>query len=436
MPRTGAVVSPALSIELDFDRGFWAGEIISGRVVRSVQAVSPRAWVTLRLFGRTKVKVSVERRSNNNRHTDVYRSRFDLLGSGPELGQALFDGVLHIPPGGSEAWQFALTLPVRPNAAAVLLGEVEQEYSFLALNPNVIASGGLPFSFAYSQYRFDTFVEYVLEAQLVEQHGAKAKTTATATRTVFMLPPPVPALLHPALHRAAVSHHTVHTQRLLPGMADAELSFMERTRKLFHTSSVPKLNLRVEVEAPEALQLSSSGTSGRPAPPMSFRLRVVAGREQSSPGLPLPGDGKRAGDDPDPDELKISVVGLRLRITAWTEAAVRGPSSYHRTKSPVVRDVRISWPEGGGLGVPCGDDVAPLDVGRAGALLFEARSSYWRGADMTPRGGDEEVMYPDFVTYNIKHWHSMRWDVELVVAKETVKIRGEGPLVVVAPPPA
>jgi hypothetical protein len=116
MPQTRPKATLGLAIQLDPKQiTYTPGDTIFGRVVRKVHTVGPRAWVTIRLYGRAKSKMTVHKNHGNYQSSKHYRGRFNFF-SPNETCQKLFDGSVHIPPNGDpQEWPFALTIPTNPS---------------------------------------------------------------------------------------------------------------------------------------------------------------------------------------------------------------------------------------------------------------------------------------------------------------------------------
>ena len=67
----------------------------------------------------------------------------------------------------------------------------------------------------------------------------------------------------------------IRTQRLIPGMENAELSFRQKTQKLLGSSKVPLLWYNVHVDYPAVIQLENPI-------PIPFKVRVVINRQRTS----------------------------------------------------------------------------------------------------------------------------------------------------------
>ncbi|KAJ4422114.1 hypothetical protein N0V82_003197 [Gnomoniopsis sp. IMI 355080] len=93
------------------------------------------------------------------------------------------------------------------------------------------------------------------------------------------------------------------------GRQDGGLSFKEKTHQFFKTSRVPQLSFSLEVDLPEVVQLGTSL-------PIPFRVRIVPNRRQTSQGV-------LTNKSP---PLKVRVQALKLALHAHT--AVIAPSNF------------------------------------------------------------------------------------------------------------
>ncbi|KAK3503364.1 hypothetical protein B0T13DRAFT_457079 [Neurospora crassa] len=508
MPQAVTEASPDLAIALDVpNREFNPGEPITGRVYRHSHVVSSEALVSIKLYGRTKVRVDYTTNSGNSNHHHTVRSRFELLGSGPAFYNTLFRGPIHIPPDGSkpESWPFSFSLPFGPvNPQGICEGaHNKQKHSFLPIDPpEQITSHPLPFTF-YTQIGsryyngIEAYVEYVLEAEFFEQHTSRfssspsAKKTATAVLPITIRPPPIPPL-HPDEWRLGrfVKREGVRTQRLIPEFADSEeLSFKQKTLKLFHSSKVPKYSFDVLVITPGVIQLGS-------VDPVLFRVAAV----------PRLGPADETSDEVKELERTptVSVVSLRMVVKARTEVKVGNSRIWDRYTDKTDKVVEWSWmwkegeegmalpiwdkrmgsgagadadagledeerkkkekmalgekgqfmdekaalkevmslaaAAGGGSGGgssssgggpasgPTGEPPA-RDIGAELGLRFNPTELAYNGGPTKLRA----LLYPDFMTYNIRRTHELKWEMVLAVAKETVKVSNEQVVRFVAP---
>jgi hypothetical protein len=102
--------------------------------------------------------------------------------------------------------------------------------------------------------------------------------------------------------------------------------------------------------------------------------------------------------------------------------------------------VAVVWEMGGGVSLPCEPEEATWDAGRAMGLRFGGSEAvYCDEMEERERGTEVRLpysgcLYGDFVTANMRHLHNLEWEINLVVAKETVRVRGSRRVVVVVNP--
>ncbi|KAG8164465.1 hypothetical protein KVR01_006383 [Diaporthe batatas] len=297
MPQAGQTTGPHLDIHLDgIGRPYQPGDIITGRVVRRTHAVSPQASVTIQLLGRAKTKIVVRRNNGNNTTHSYYRNRFNFFDAGyMHTKQQLHQGPIHVPSSSSPAaWEFALEIPTRASPRAVASELRDPEASYQPVDPGSIAQAPLPSSFAtegrHHNTRFEAYVEYHLEAALVQQgasshHSSRHSDLTTATlplhiRAAPVVPYPLTdfGLSRRSAPLAAASY------RLVPGMEDAQLSFKQKSKKFFGSSSVPAFGFTLLYDCPSVIQLDN------PAP-IPLRMRAVPDARRTSEvlrGVPVP----------------------------------------------------------------------------------------------------------------------------------------------------
>ncbi|KXX73168.1 hypothetical protein MMYC01_210462 [Madurella mycetomatis] len=436
--------SPKLSIQLNVPTyGYAPGETITGRIHRQAKAVSPRAWISVTLMGRSIATISIERGSSNNSSTYHYNSDFYLLNGERHL---LFDGPLHVPPDDpyGQSWQFAIPIPTHTSAS--IPAKQDPSYCFLPWNPaGYQIPQPLPFTFytmeGTSSSRIRAWVEYYLHAELVEEHAGRAKVTATSIHPITIVPPrciaAAPGPYIPAMHMQFPHRQfcTVASQRLLPGMEDAKLTLKQKVQKLFETSSVPQYSFFVFAQLPTHIQPNIQG----PAVPLWLKIvrdtrnvhpmlektekivkltkvdvRVWAGTGVTMKGWHI---GKR-------DEYKASEIA---RVTVGSPKNVGYAASGER-----MRGLPVEVPsEGNERGAEGG--VVPLDVGGLLGLRFGVNWLEILGEkkSMAANSGSNSGLCPSFVTYNIRRDYQMVVKMELELARETVKVVFEQGIVVV-----
>lgn len=304
MPQAARTTGPNLDIHLDsIGRPYQPGDVITGRVVRRAHAVSPQALVTIQLLGRAKSKIVVTRHNGNNTTHSYYRSRYNfvsILCTTPifspqdadtideqfdagymQTRQQLHQGPLHVPSSAEPvSWEFAVEIPTRPSPRAVVSEMKDPEACYLSLNAGNAADYPLPASFANSgrrhNTRFDAYVEYHLEATLVQQGGkSRHGDTITATLPVRIRAPPMPYPLTDFDLRRRSAQFTASSYRLVPGMETVELTFKQKSKKFFGSSKVPMFGFTLQYDCPGVIQLDN------PAP-VPFRVRVVPDSRRTS----------------------------------------------------------------------------------------------------------------------------------------------------------
>ena len=406
MPKTERKATPELAIELDENLATYCpGDTIIGGVVRKVHTVSTRAWVTIKLHGRAKSKL-IERRGDGSSY---YRGRFHFFNLN-KTGQTLFDGPVHIPPGGDpQVWPFALTIPTRPFPGAVKQGNI-QDRSYLPLTDEAIAASSLPSSFAFdnksSSLNFHAFVEYYLEAAFREEKDS-SPTTATLLIILRADSTPYPLTTFNLISRIHPGY--IKTQHLIPGMESTELSFHQKTQRFFGSSKVPQFSFSVYIDSPTVLQMQNPI-------PIPFKIRIVPNREQTSDII---------ADVPQ----TIMLTSLTMELKATTRIMCEGHMGPHTASG--TKEYNFA-PEGTVLGlnnpinIPLSSDseTTALDVGAFLGLSLDYRCAKSRGKQLRQFGN----LYPSFVTYNIRHSHQLSWELILEVAGEKTKIFGLQPV--------
>lgn len=280
------------------------GDIVTGVISRQEHIVAPRGTIMIRLVGRSGV-IYTKRRNNGDRQTTRhFHSKIIIF----EESRTIFDGPVHVAPNSlqPQTWPFSFQIPTHVSWATTNLHTKRQERSFLPLDPQAVDGTPVPATFAFhsghSRDELDAWVEYYLEATLIEEHAEISMLTGApktpkikhARLPLLVNPPPIPPLLNFRILRHTISNQVVQTQRLLPGREGDKLSTREYLSKLFHTSSVPKLSFSVQLEFPTVLQFGNtiplgirviptpSGTSPSIANMdqivklLSFKLRIMA----------------------------------------------------------------------------------------------------------------------------------------------------------------
>ena len=405
MPRTELVATPALEILLDGGQNtYYAGDIISGRVVRSAPLVSSQARINVRLNGRTKSKITVQR---GQAGTSVYRGRFNLFNSEQNQKQ-LEDGPIHIEAdGNSQGWPFTLTVPSEADPASVVYKN-QQKFSYLPLGQRDITSHPLPPTFftrgVFINTGYQCFVEYFLEAELSTEAagGAKKADRATLPISVMTHPASDPARDSGLVRRSFLCR--ISTYRFTHGEASGSLSLGQRTREFFGSAKVPQLVFSMQVEHPTAVRVDDDN-------PIPFRLLVLPERLQTAESI------RDA-----PPEIVLS--GMSLEIRARTDmmcASIVHPHTANQTRKFGLDLKSAIERRGEPIVIPTGEKAQPLDVGE----MLDLRITEAVPLGMRPFSRRKGRLYPSFTTYNIKHVHKLRWTLTVSAAGETTEVSTE-----------
>lgn len=467
LPPTWKPAEPKASAKLSVQvngpgSGFTPGQTITGFVHRQAKTVSPQAWISIALIGRSIAKLKIEDGTGDKKTHYHYNSDFYLLNGQRHV---LFEGPLHIPensPDG-QAWPFAIPIPT--HASPSIPAKQDPSYCFVPWDPaGSQPPQPLPFTFHASEgvpsSSMEAWVEYFLFAELAEEHGGRTKSTATSVLPVTLLPPrSIPAMppsyghahLTLPLRRAC----TVVSQRLLPGMDNARLTLSQRAKKLFKTSSVPQYAFHVCAQLPGQIVLDNGGAAQdqhpRATAAVPLWIKIVPDREGSDALL-------------EKTEQVVRLTRVEVRVWAGTGVTMEGwriGQSDGYKASEVARVVVDGAGQAGGrpggavlpVEVPCdghvpekkekeeeeeekaAGTVAPLDVGSLLGLRFGTDTVEVLGERkemVAGRWGVKKGLCPDFVTYNIRREHQLEVRMELELAREKVKVEFKQGIAVVA----
>ncbi|KAF5564211.1 hypothetical protein FPHYL_4831 [Fusarium phyllophilum] len=403
MPQTGLSMSSALGIRLEGNqRSYSPGDTIIGCVYRKSPVVSPDSSITISLSGRAKSKIVIHQ--TNTTHT--YRGRFTLI-SESACSQKIFQGPLHIENGGDEqTWPFAITLPKYVDPRRLQGGSQDQSFLPLGAIDHV-----LPSTYTLRALgNTEGFIEYFVKATLrVTGQGRIDMTEATFPFNVINLSPDPPVANFGL--RGSRNRQTMSSYRLVPGMEDVKLSFSQKMKQSFSTSSVPELVYDLLVDVPTVIQLENPT-------PIPFKLRVVPDWDGTSEII------KRV-----PQKVKLSSVSIR--IVSSTEVICEGTMFPHRKEKREEIDLcaesAISRLQGD-IYIPYKDEGPPIDIGNLICLRLEQLrpGSPHRPSRLTK-------LNPTFTTYNIRHSHRLSWKVVGEIAGERFSALGAVSLKILMP---
>ncbi|KAJ5151359.1 uncharacterized protein N7482_010611 [Penicillium canariense] len=387
---------------------FAPGDVIIGNLVRHAHIVTPEATVTLSLIGRVKTRFVQETSSSDREYSDEWHL-FERL---PEV---IFRGPLHLPEESTESlsWPFSIQIPLKPRRS-VMKGHA-QAASFLPLNWDHPAHHTLPGTFCWlggassGSADSECFVEYYLSAQLRYKFGSFKNYTATWPIT---LRHSVDNAGQPDQVIQLSATQKVRSQRLLPGLKNTDLSVKQKTLKFFGSSKVPEFHFRVNLTTPRIIQLSLSQA-------FPLVLEVLPLDDKISNSI------KEVPQDIQTNGIKVFLISrTSLRAGDPWDRATRNnqhsSSSSLRLESvfqKAQRPLRLSPSEGN----------SAIDLGQAFQLGLGSHGLTSCGLSL----GYISMIYPDFVTYNIKHSHMLHWKISLTIAGETQVIAVNGPLKII-----
>ncbi|KAF4883970.1 hypothetical protein CGCF415_v015695 [Colletotrichum fructicola] len=422
MPPTHIKRSNDLSIQLvNPATPLYPGSVVLGHIVRKSHIVAPNATIRVRLLGRAKAKLVIDRGNNSKSY---YRSRFNFWREGA-IADVVHHGPIHVAQGAGEeqSWPFALALPTHTDAAAVNAGLSENERAACFLHAPGDPQGKLgvpeqplPGSFFFEHSGFGKswhgFVEYWLEAEL-RVEGKSKIIEATIPLRVWSVPSPSPPMTYFGLTGRMMSG-LVSTQRLIPEMEDVKLSFKQKSQKFFGSSKVPNFHFSMRVEYPTQIQLGNPYT-------IPFRLRITPNREKSSEVIQ---------DVPQKAYVKSAVLEMHSTV------GVICPGTFDSHEGSKTRKLCIGRTnkfvnEVDGFEVPCAPKEDVLDLGAVLGLQIDARGSVVGASKFG--GGTLETMSPTYTTYCVRVSHMLHWEVKVSIGGESWECEWQNRIVVHPP---
>ncbi|KAH8897204.1 hypothetical protein GQ53DRAFT_837890 [Thozetella sp. PMI_491] len=417
MPQTVRKNGTSLAIQLvDMPAAYRAGDVILGKVVRRSHIVSPRGRISIKLLGRAKTRIRVRRGQNNH---VTYRARYHFFDI-RQTTEKLFDGPLHIPPHGEPGeWSFAIAIPEHANSRSVAMNNV-QEHTYLSLKPEDIATHPLPATFLLRSDGWGTdyegFVEYWLEAEMLVEGEKNQSVTAVLPITLetrSTLTPVANFALKLRTYSAAVS-----TQRMIPGMEDADLTFKQKAQKFFGSSKVPHFHWKTNVQLPSVIQLEHPD-------PIPILIRAKPSPDLSSDIIR------------DVSQV-ITIESMALQLKCYSTVMCPGNWStvphteeQHSEHDLGLQSVLLALKRQGPVVVPQSADGEYLNLGEHMELKLDARSVYAFG--QPTRKFALAPLQPSFKTYNIRRSYKLKWNIGLAVAGETHTVRGEQEVQILGP---
>ncbi|KAG9258019.1 uncharacterized protein F5Z01DRAFT_314398 [Emericellopsis atlantica] len=402
MPQTLELSSPLLSIHIsNGQNSFSPGHTIAGNVVRTSPILTTKTTVKITIHGRAKSHMVVHRVNSSS----TYRGRFRLIDH-VRHAQTLYEGPVHIPPtGGREEWPFLIRLPTHVDDEVAC----QNQDTFIPQSNSARRTHVLPPTYnATTINDKDSFVEYYLKATFRGFAQGRWQIDDAILPVRLCARSEGPPLADWGLTRYT-TRRSVTTQKLVPGMEDTLLSTSQRLRKFFHTSSVPALWFRAEVDAPTRIQLENPKT-------VPFRIRVVPEWDKTSEILQnVP--------------QNIRLLRATLKIKQFCEIKCEGTLKTYEDSFFDKISMVLNDPGSAKLReVPFGEELSSLDLGQLANLKVGFNGPMGRPRISTS-------ISPSFMTYNLKVRHSLGWTIALEIGGEECEIRNsrDFPLVVLPP---
>ncbi|KAH6684937.1 hypothetical protein F5X68DRAFT_192091 [Plectosphaerella plurivora] len=157
----------------------------------------------------------------------------------------------------------------------------------------------------------------------------------------------------------------------------------------------------MEIDLPGVVQLDN------PAP-IPVNIRFVPDAKTTSGGMRgIPAE--------------VELLGFDVTITSFTgwftdrEPESRVEESTTLQIWPASRSIRAAGVDGAPVFIPYGDDCPAIDAGERTMLIMRRLQRVTDVAKKAPLRGD-------FLTYNVKHWHKMKFDFTFSIGGEKFRI--------------
>ncbi|KAJ5928218.1 hypothetical protein N7466_007174 [Penicillium verhagenii] len=421
MPAHQASGSPAFKFDIaaPYEWAYSPGDTIIGNLVRRMPIVTSEASIKLYFFGRVKVKITKHNLNGPEQNTvSIYRDDWQLIASNETT---VFKGPLHL----AEGADVPLSWPIRvdiPHQAMQPYGHGRHDWqsSFLPMGVEYPAADPtkrlLPGSF-YSDSdmgRSYELVEYYLKAEMNYEFGGHHKSHEAICPITLrhQLPDPISA---PRMFKQI---QQISTYRLLPGMEDAELSFKQHAKQIFSSSKVPRLRYELLFTVPTSIHLDDPT-------PLPLRLEIIPDSAGTSASI-------------NDVAHHLRIVELEFEIHLKTQS--QAPSAILGVIHPHEHDEDLSINFERSLAdleqpliLTTGEKRMPVDLGN----IFQLSLHGWG-----VKAGNRKIVWdawrmaqlrPSFMTYNIKHSHTMKWKITFEIAGEKVKHRFALPVNILEP---
>lgn len=375
------------------------GDTIIGSVIRWEPIATPEATVKVSFKGRVKTKLHVP--TSAGQRSATYRDSRSLIGC---LQGQIYHGPLHLPEGQETplSWPFELDIPRRP-VTNVRERDFPDKY-FGLLDRDILSQQILPPSFFWINFdlsmEFKCLVEYHLEAEIRYLHGGRF-TTFTSTVAINVRHPPASTVLRNPEIRKIQRKRELRSHRLIPDMEHQDLTFKQKTKRRFSLVSDPHFGYNVHFDVPTVIQLNSQSPI-----PVTFNI------------------------SPEPNSTSVEILDIPRTVRLdWVKAVVH---SMTRIKTQGFRDHcgthsidhNLRFEEffknlDAPIMFPVQYGNQPVSLGEMFHVFIESNAINILGQRRSLVG----TIFPDFITYNMAHTHSISWELSLTVAGETQTVK-------------
>jgi hypothetical protein len=359
------------------------GSVLSGNVRLLAAKQQPLGQVAVTFAGRCKVRIE---RSNGQTKTYYYSKGYyfrerQILHEGDFTFQA-----------GTYSWPFRFVMPACADRG--LIQSENGKGDAFGPDPPWRGTGAgelhpLPASFNGPRR---CSVEYYLKAELTPPHKGAGLFSRTIEEKVMLnfRPSMVGLGLDQNLRNYYNQKFSIHTLRLLPEDCEERHSFRRKLKGVFQSSSLPELNLQVEVSIPRRVV----GIRGTTFPCLVSVTRCPTAVE----------------DIRQVPQSSVQVRRFEIELRSHTEARTRSHRDHKREK------VVLGAGSGAAIWIQKPEDAnektkAAYGTGQ-GATTVTTDLGAIHGVRI-PAG-----MTPDFSTYNIAHYHSLELKLRLECAGE------------------
>ncbi|KAJ5094084.1 hypothetical protein N7456_009945 [Penicillium angulare] len=386
---------------------FAAGDTIIGNLVRSAEIVAPEATVKIDLIGRIRSQMT-EGHSENKKTYEDDRDLFDSQET------VLYHGPLHLPAGSDERlnWEFSVKIPSELNknpeldyaTVGSLLSTTDSDRPDPSILPPTFESSGLP---GYKSSR--TTIKYYLKASLNHRSGKSSKIHEITWPVKIRYSSP-PTTAQSQIQQALPSETKVQSQRLLPGMQNAQLSLHDKTRKLFRSSKVPGFHFKMNASWPMAIRFDDPE-------PIPITVQFESLPEKTSAEI-----------KDVPQEIRIDSIKILLCSRAMLRIKSRlSSTSFHsdcHVKSADLGLNKVLSLLENPMTVLTGKGNEPLHLGNMFHLILHEYGMTSGNTRLYPM----RPLYPDFVTHGIRHTNSLELQITVNIAGESVTATASSPV--------